>query len=93
MVFLVTTLPVVYPTWKVYLEFYIWDAIGGWENIFHFTLGSDNTGAGHRHPALFMIKEGNHVKLLISAFVNGNHNGKYSIVDKDTWISLEYGIV
>ena len=82
-----------YPTWKVSLEVYIWDAIGGWEDIFHFTLGG-NTGVGHRHPALFMIKEGNRVKLGITAYVNGNPNRTLlPIVDKDTWISLEYGIV
>ena len=76
------------------MELYIWDALGGWENIFHFTLGGDVTGPGHRHPALFMIKEGNRIKLHITSYVNGNKNKTiYAIVDKDTWISLEYGIV
>ena len=84
----------VYPTWKVSLELYIWDAIGGWESIFHFTLGGANEGPGHRHPALYMIKEGNRVKLHITAYVNGDKNKTLlPIVDKDTWISLEYGIV
>ena len=84
----------VYPTWKVSLELYIWDAIGGWENIFHFTLGTDVTAPGHRHPALFMIKEGSRVKLGITAYVNGNpYRTLLPIVDKDTSLSLAYGIV
>ena len=90
---LVKILPVVHPVYKVSLEFYIWSAQATWENVFHFTLGT-NTGTGHRHPTLFIIKEGNRVKLHVTAYVNGDPNKTIlPIVDKNTWISLEYGIV
>ena len=82
-----------YPTYKVSLEFYIWAAQGAWENIFHFTLGA-NTGDGHRHPALWILREGNRVKLHVTATVSGDPDKTiFPIVDKDTWIPIEYGVV
>ena len=85
---LVTTLPVMYPVYKVCLELYIWAAQASWENVFHFTLGS-NTGDGHRQPALWIMKDGNSAKLLLTASVSGNPaTHVFSIVDKDSWISI-----
>ena len=90
---LVTILPVMHPVYKVSLEFYVWAAQGAWENIFHFTLGA-NTGDGHRQPALWILKEGNRVKLHVTASVSGNAGFTiFPIVDKDTWIPIEYGVV
>ena len=83
----------VHAVYKVTLEIYIWAAQPAWESIFHFTLDS-NTGVGHRHPTLFMIQEGNRVKLHMTAYVSGEPNKTiFPIVDKNTWISLEYGVV
>ena len=83
----------IYPTWKVSLELYIWAAQASWENVFHFTLGG-NTGDGHRQPALWIMKDGNRAKLLLTASVSGNPGiHVFSIVDKDSWISIEYGVV
>ena len=82
-----------YPVYKVSLDFYIWAAQGSWENIFHFTLGA-NGGDGHRHPALWIKSEGSRVKLHATASVSGDPNRTiFPIVDKDTWISIEYGVV
>jgi len=82
-----------HPVYKVSLELYIWAAQAAWENIFHFTLGG-NTGDGHRQPALWIIKNGDRVKLHISASVSGNPDKVLMpIVDKDTWIAIEYGVV
>ena len=62
-----------------------------------YLVGPSNVGkclSFHRHPTLFIIKEGNRVKLHVTAYVNGDPNKTIlPIVDKNTWISLEYGIV
>ena len=84
-----------YPVYKVSLEFYVWAAQAAWENIFHFTLGA-NTGDGHRQPALWIHKNGERVQLSVTAHVSGNVGftlSPYPVVDKDTWIPIEYGIV
>ena len=82
-----------YPVYKVSLELYIWAAQAAWENVFHFTLGG-NTGDGHRQPALWIHSEGSRVKLHVTASVSGNPGFNiFPIVDKDTWISIEYGVV
>ena len=82
-----------HPVYKVSLELYVWAAQGAWENIFHFTLGKDS-GTGHRQPALWIMKDGNRFKLYVSAYVSGKPDKVINpIVDKDTWISIEYGVV
>ena len=82
-----------YPIYKVSLDFYVWAAQPAWENIFHFTLGAD-TGNGHRQPALWIHQEGNRVKLHVTAHVSGDPNKTiFPIVDKNTWIPIEYGVV
>ena len=53
---LVTILPVVHSVYKLSLEFYVWAASAGWENVFHITLGTDNLKwIGHRHPTLYIV--------------------------------------
>ena len=84
-----------HPVYKVSLELYVWAASATWENVFHFTLGADN-GDGHRQPALWTQKSGERVKLLLTAHVSGNvgfYPKPIPIVDKDTWIPIEYGVV
>ena len=83
-----------HPVYKVSLELYVWAAQpGAWENIFHFTLGA-NSGEGHRQPALWTRNERNRIKLYVSAFVSGDPDKTINpIIDKDTWISIEYGVV
>ena len=84
-----------YPVYKVSLELYVWAAQAAWENVFHFTLG-ENTGDGHRQPALWIKKSRERVELLFTAHVSGNvgfYPKPIPIVDKDTWIPIEYGLV
>ena len=85
-----------HPVYKVSLEFYIWAGQGTWESIFHFTLGN-NGGDGHRHPALWTDKQACNsegCKLHVTASVSGNAGFTiFPIVDKDTWNSIEYGVV
>ena len=83
-----------HPVYKVSLELYVWSAqTGAYDSVLQFTSGP-NKGDGNRHPALWILQEGNRVKLHATASVSGNpHKTIFPYINKDCWNSLEYGVV
>ena len=93
---MVTVLPVIHPTYKLSLEFYVWGLTGGaWDNLFHFTQGTEN---GHscdlRQFGLWVRAISGDTSQLgthIAFCVNGAGRNIRPNIGKDRWNSLEYG--
>ena len=101
---MVTVLPVIHPTYKLSLEFYVVSTSAGrpptssgatWNNLFHFTKETENGhSCEHRQFALWVSPiEGDSSQLntYISACVNGVGSILLPNVAKDRWNSLEFG--
>ena len=92
---MVTVLPVIHPTYKLSLEFYVWATSGApFDNLFHFTKETENGhSCEHRQFALWIspIVDSSQVKTYISACVNGVLRILRPDIAKDRWNSLEYG--
>ena len=93
---IVTVLPVIHPTYKLSLEFYVWGLSGClWDNLFHFTQKDENERTCEGR--IFGLWVGPIAEVtsefdgFISACVNGTERILRPNIEKDRWHSLEYG--
>ena len=94
---MVTVLPVIHPTYKLSLEFYVWGVSGAsFDNLFHLTQNKteNKRDCETRQFGLWVspiADNPNEFKTWIEVCVNSGRRYLRPNIGKDRWHSLEYG--